>query len=329
METYINPVGYALAGFGRFCRNRLVPAFNRIEGSDIVALWKRNAVAAKHEAEDYGIPAGYSDFEAMLNDPDVEVVYVTSANSLHEEHAIAAAQAGKHVLCEKPLAITSESCKRIISACDQAGVKLMVAHNLRYSGAVKRLKQLTDTGDLGEIISATITFTYEVVKSPRSWVYDRQIAGGGALMDVGVHCIDTLRYLFGNVCEATGTITPPWMELAIEESARLVMTFECGTIGNVHCSYTEPYGNSLEILGTMGRARVERIAHPDIELDITVERKTGAEVIKVNTGNSYGKLISDFSAAIRGQKPVPIPGEEGLKNQQIIDAIYAHGCFRR
>lgn len=327
MEISLNPVGYALAGFGRFCRNRLVPAFNRIEGSDIVALWKRDTIEARKEAEKYGIPVGYSDFDALLNDPDVDVMYVTSANSKHEEHAIAAAHAGKHVLCEKPLAIAAESCKKIITACDQGGVKLMVAHNLRYSGAMKRLNQLIATGDLGNIISADITFTYEAVKSPRSWVFDRQIAGGGALMDLGVHCIDTLRYLFGSVCKVEGTITPPWTESAIEDSARLTMTFESGAIGNVYCSYTESYSNSLEVLGTEGKARVERFASPDMDLNITFEGKTDTELIKVNTGNTYGELITDFSEAIREQRPVPVPGEEGLKNQEIIDAIYAKGCF--
>ena len=231
-----DPVGYALAGFGRFCRNRLIPAFQRIEGSQIVALWKRDPQAAMQEAREYGIPRGYGDFAAMLNDPGVDVVYVTSANRLHEEQAVAAAQAGKHVICEKPMATSAAACSRIIAACQRAGVKLAVAQNLRYSGVLEQIKRWIDTGELGDIISASISFTYLASESPRSWVYDRAVAGGGALTDLGVHCIDSLRFLLGAIREVEGVVKPLLTEATVDESAWLHIAFESGSVGQIFCS---------------------------------------------------------------------------------------------
>ena len=164
------PVRYGLVGFGRFCQHRLIPAFSQIAGSKIVVLYKRDNRAAIQAAEEYKVEAGYGDLDALLGDPQVEAVYITSANSDHESQSIAAARAGKHVLCEKPLATSAAGCQRIIDACREANVCLMVAQTLRYSPAVLQLKKWLSEGRLGNIVRASAAFHYDGSQSPRTWL---------------------------------------------------------------------------------------------------------------------------------------------------------------
>ena len=316
------PIGYGLVGFGRFCRRRLIPAFQQIRGSKIVALQKRDPQEATREAENYGIPAGYSDVEALLSDPRVDAVYITSANCAHEEQAVTAAQAGKHVLCEKPLATSAEACQRMIDACRSAGVHLMVAQTLRFSPVVLQIKRWIEAGILGKIRTARATFTYLAQESPRGWVFDRDIAGGGPMMDVGVHCLDTLRFLWGEVEEIRAIVTPARTENSVEKSVEAILRFASGVTGSIFCSYEIPYESRLEVIGSHGKAYAEPFTLPWTDLDLHLERREESKCLTVHTGNMYGDLITSFSRAIRGLQPVAIPGEEGLANQRIIDAIY-------
>ena len=316
------PIGYGIAGFGRFAGNRIVPAVQHLTGSNIVALQKRSSNAAAASAEEYGIPRGYGSFEEMLRDPQVEAVYVTSANFLHEEQAIAAALTGKHVLCEKPMASNPEACLRIIDSCMQAGVKLMVAHNLRFSEPVKRIKSWIEEGVLGDIVSARMEFTFMGSQSPRSWIFDPDIAGGGALMDLGVHCIDTFRYLLGEIDEIQALLKPSSISPRIETTASLNLKFQCGAIGTVFCSYEAPYWNCLEILGSHGRAYIELFTVADSETSLRLCTSQSDEIFSLNVGNTHGELITSFSQSVRHDTPIAIPGEEGLRNQEIIDRAY-------
>ncbi len=319
----INPVKYCLVGFGRFCRQRLVPAFEKIQGSEIAAIQKRSTEEAEREAETFSIPAGYGDLNTMLRDADVEAVYITSANSVHTEQAIAAAHAGKHVLCEKPLAITSEECSRIIEACRKASVHLMVAQNLRFSGVIQQLKQLLSEDMIGKPVLVTMRFTYTGSESLRKWIYNRKLAGGGAATDLGVHCIDTLRYLLGEIAEVQADLKYTQEHPDVEETANVNLTFDSGVMGQIFCSYESPYWNSLEVIGTRGRAYTEMFAASNKSVDLLVDTNEGRQILTVNSGNTYGEVITHFSKAVRDNAPIPIPGEEGLRNQQIIEAIYA------
>jgi predicted dehydrogenase len=299
----------------------LIPAFQQIQHSRLVALYKRDPVQAQKTAKEFGIAAGYGDFSDLLKDPQVEAVYITSANGDHEWQAIAAAQAGKHVLCEKPLAPTAAACRNIIESCRHAKIKLMVAHTLRFSPAVIQMKQWIDEGRVGNIRLAQALFTYDGTKSPRRWLYDHKIAGGGALMDVGVHCIDTLRFLLGEVSQYSGIIEP--ITELVEQTALVSLRFASGALGGVFCSYQSPYRSRLEILGDKGWAWVDSFTLPWTEVPVHLE--TSAEIVdlKIATGNPYGALLDSFSQAIRDLGPNAIPGEEGFTNQTIIDGIYS------
>lgn len=321
-KSTAEPVRYGLVGFGRFCQNRLIPAFRQISGSTAVAIYKRDPNAAVQAANEFGIPVGYGNLEDLCSDPAVEAVYVTSANCDHEDHAISAARAGKHVLCEKPLATTAGGCRHIIDACRQSNVLLMAAHTLRFSPAVLRLKSWITEGKLGKIIRASATFHYDGKNSPRSWLYDRRIAGGGALIDIGVHCLDTLRFLLGEVEDFRVFLHPVPDQKTVEHSAEVALRFQTGVLGDIFCSYQIPYHSRLEILGERGRAYLEPFSIAWAKSKLCLETAEESDSLEMETGNAYGELIESFSRAIRGLEPIAIPGEEGLVNQEIIDAIY-------
>ncbi|RJP78017.1 MAG: gfo/Idh/MocA family oxidoreductase [Candidatus Zixiibacteriota bacterium] len=320
-----DPVGYGLAGFGRFGRNRLVRAFAELPGSRIEALSMRDPEAARREAAEHGLPAGYGDLDALLADPAVEAVYVISANADHEAQTLASARAGKHVLCEKPLAPTTQACRRMIRACREAGVLLGVAHNLRFSPAVLQIREWIEAGMLGRIVSAQAVFTYDGTKSPRAWLYDGRIAGGGALQDVGVHGLDTLRFLLGEAVEARGLRVPAGDP--VERTAETILHFASGALGRVLCSYESPYHSRLDVLGEKGRAWAEPFTIPWAEVHLRLETADETRDLTVATGNTFGPLIEGFSRAVRGRGPVPVPAEEGLRNAEIIEALYASGSF--
>lgn len=319
----IEPVRYGLIGFGRFCRNRLIPTFSQITGSKIVALYKRDPELAKVTAKEFNIAAGYSRLEDLLANPEVEAVYITSAHADHEAQAIAAAQAGKHVLCEKPLATSVAACRNIIEACRENRVLLMVGQTLRFSPLIEQMKSWIVEGRLGRVCYAQAYFAYDGTKSPRTWLYDRRVAGGGALMDVGVHCLDTLRFLLGEIAEIRGILSPPREVDPVERSAQIALHFASGTLGSVFCSYEHPYRSRLEIMGELGRAWVEPFTLPWADVTVHVETSEDSQSLRINTGNPYGALIESFSRSIRGPGAVAIPGEEGLRNLALIEAVYS------
>lgn len=290
-----------------------------------MALLKRDQAEAERQAAQYVISSAYARLDDLLNDPRIEVVYVTSANSLHEEHVIAAAEAHKHVLCEKPLATSAAACERMIATCHNHGVKLMVAQPLRYSGAILELKDLLDSGELGEIIAARASFTYDAAQSTRSWLWDPAVAGGGALLDVGIHCLDTFRFLFGEVRSVKSFVKSDLPPPSIEKTVLASLAFSNGILGEIFCSYEIPYSTEMEVLGSQGRVRIPSFTLPWQNVDMEITTQAGTIKRQVYTGNMYGALVESFSDAIRGIGPVSITGEEGLINLQLIEAIYASG----
>ncbi len=322
-HTTGSPIKYGIAGFGRFSQRRLVPAFNLLDSSRITAIQKRDQADADKSAATFNIPCSYGSYQALVNDPEIDAIYITSPNGLHLKQALIAAAAGKHILCEKPMATKAGDCRAIIQICKENRVKLMVAHNLRYSGVVNYLKAAIEENMIGRIRFARMNFTYNATGSPRSWIYDYDLAGGGALIDLGVHCIDTLRFLLGEIETIQSILRPSVIDHRIDDTASLNLTFESSVVGNIMCSYSMPYSNTIEIIGENGRISANGFSLSDTDVEVTVQTADDYQTVMIANGNTYGEMITAFTRAIRGLNPVAIPGEEGLKNQEAIDHIYA------
>ncbi|MFA6469355.1 MAG: Gfo/Idh/MocA family oxidoreductase, partial [Bacteroidota bacterium] len=186
-------VRYGIIGFGAFAERAILPAIRAAHNAEVVAVQKRSMDAARQKSQEHGIPHYFDSAEKLLASNDIDAVFIVSANSEHYRETLAAAKAGKHVLVEKPMAVSATQAKEMIRACNTAGVKLMVGHMLRFSPLIRRMKEIVQTGMIGEIIAAQSHFIYDVSMSKRHWVLQQEAAGGGPLFDIGIHCLDTIR----------------------------------------------------------------------------------------------------------------------------------------
>jgi xylose dehydrogenase (NAD/NADP) len=321
---------FGIIGFGIFAEKRLVPGFNGSKAS-IHAITKQRLDEARQKAEEYGIPRYFDDPAALLRDGDVDAVYIASPNNLHVEHVALAARNGKDVICEKPMATTIEDAISMARTCKQHGVHFMIAHCYRFAGSCIKIKELIDSGHLGEIEFIQTHFSFPAETSPRAWVFNKQIAGGGPIFDIGVHMVDLIRFLLsGKDLLAFKGFTrgfhqvnhPKW---DVEKSGSILMEFDGGTQASVSCSFDMPYLTSIEVHGTKRslNARYFTIVERDAELQLFTDKdfKGPEQTIVVNNGNFYNRMINHFVENIENHSPNRlVPGvEDGLLNQIVLN----------
>jgi len=310
-------------GFGLFAEKSLLPAIQQCNSVELVAITKRDRDEATAIASAHDIPAGYATDDLFLQDTDIDAVFVTSPNYLHCNHAEAALAAGKHVLVEKPMAINVAECESMISAANAADRQLMVAQCFRFNTTVNYIKSLIDDGQLGHLLSITCDFMSQGRESKRQWKYDKAVAGGGAAFDLGVHLVDTARYLVQSSIRSTSVAAEPASRPAdeVESIASFTISFESGTIARLTSAYEGPRHTYLEVYGSTGFVRAY-----DFNLlpaDVRVEGEIGSEAFSTMITNEdpYTKEMDAFAEAVLAGTPVPVPGEEGLENQRIIDMV--------
>jgi predicted dehydrogenase len=319
-------VRYGIIGFGGFAERVIATAILESPNSQLVALQKRSAAEAKAKAEKFNIPLVFSSAEELVRHSDVDAVFIASPNALHAEQTILAARAGKHVLVEKPMAMNSAEAQAMIDACKDNNVKLMVGHMVRFSPAIQWLKKLVKAETLGEIQYVRTEYVYNARFSKRKWLYDRKLAGGGPWFDIGVHCLDTMRYVLeDDVVSVRSHMHPTPTEERTEGTFIGALQFSKGTIGSITCSFEVSFGRSIfEIVGTEGTAALTDFTLSDRDVKIVITGgKNGApeppDVERIFVPNLYEREFTLFSDAILDNIESPIPGEEGLKNQLVLD----------
>jgi len=222
---------------------------------ELAALTDADPARLRQVAEKYGVARATTDLAELLSWDDVQVVYIGTPVYLHAEQAIAAAKAGKHILCEKPLALTASDCRRVMAAAEASGVKLAVGYMMRFHALHRRLKEIMDAGDLGQPVLARANFTCWYPEIPGAWRQDPKKGGGGALPDLATHCIDLLRWFLGevkSVCAYADTIT---FTYPVDDIATMILKFASGAHGVVEACFNIPDAASqyiLEVYGTKG-----------------------------------------------------------------------------
>jgi 1,5-anhydro-D-fructose reductase (1,5-anhydro-D-mannitol-forming) len=211
-----NKVRFGIAGFGLHAVKRLMPAFAIAEHSVVTALSRRNPVNARASAEQFGIPHSFTSTEDLARCPDVDAVFVATPDALHLHDVLAALKAGKAVLCEKPMAMNAGEVQQMIAAADAAGLLLGVAQIFRFEESTRRLRERIAVGNIGRPVLARAEFCYPGYESARTWITDPKLATGGPIADVGVHCIDALRFILNDEVSAVSCCA-----LAIPHAARI------------------------------------------------------------------------------------------------------------
>lgn len=317
-------IRYGIVGFGRHGVKRLLPGFALAKHSRVVALSRRDMSRARQSAAENNIQFAFDSVDALCNSPEVDIVFVTSPNSAHLPDVLAAVRAGKPVLCEKPMAMNAAECREMIAAAKSAKVQLGIAHCFRFEDSVNWIRDRVSAGRIGRPVLARADFGFWGVGHNRTWMSDPKIAGGGPIYDVGVHCIDTLRYVLQDEVTRVAAIARSDKESGgVEASAAMVLQFVSGTLANIASSFRTQYRTPIEIVGTQGEIRAVNgltVDHP-----ITMELVRDGKVVEtelLTNDMTYARQVDAFSIAVETGRPFEIPGEEGLRNQLIIDAAY-------
>jgi glucose-fructose oxidoreductase len=318
-------VRYAVVGQGWFAQEAVLPAFaNATDNSELAALVSGNAEKRQALAKKYKVPAhGYEEYGALLRSGAIDAVYIVTPNSKHREHAVAAARAGVHVLCEKPLADTSDACREMIEACESANVRLMTAYRLHFEEANLKAVEIAKSGQIGEVRAFGSVFTMKVEDDDNVRL-DAGL-GGGPLHDIGVYCINAARYILRAepaevAAFAANSGDPKFRE--VPELVAAVMRFPGGRLATFTCGFGESKVQEYRAVGTAGDLRLDpAYGHSgDLVHHLTVGGKTTTTTFRHR--DQVGPEVLYFSECVlTGRRPEP-DGWEGLADVRVIEALY-------
>lgn len=325
-------MGIAVVGLGRIAVNEMLPAFAQSKHAKPVALVSGDRAKALKIAHQYNIPESavldYKDYDRLANMPEVQGVYIALPNSMHAEYTVRAARAGKHVLCEKPMANSVAECQQMIEACRKAGKKLMIAYRSQYEPLDRALVKMVKDKKLGAL-KEFISVNSQNMGDPQHWRLKRALAGGGALPDVGLYCINAARFLSGEEPnEVIGNIwsTPGDARFReVEESCQFILRFPSGFMASCSTSYAAHKSQYFRLNGAEAWAEMNpAYAYHGLKLKVSrvVEGREQASDIGIEEKNQFTAELDHFAQCIQQNKDVHTPGEEGLQDQRIMEAIY-------
>ena len=308
-------IRWGVIGAGSVAQRRVMPAINSIGGCELGALMVRDIGRAEKLAQEFGAARCYDRVEALLDDPDLDAIYVSSPPSLHREHAVGAAERGRHVLCEKPMALATAECGQIIDACSSAGVHLEVCFVLRGWPIYHRVKEIIASGQLGQVVELRAHLAKWTPRKEGEWRLDPSLGGGGVLIDVGSHYMDLFRYLMGDFARVSAMTSSKVFDAGVEESAFMLFEFGCGAHGTIVATSAVPYaGNVLEIFGTKGALLLGK------ELKVVTE--AGETSGPAEFPDYYSGLLTHFCGCVESGGEPMASGTDGLKNVAAIQAAY-------
>jgi glucose-fructose oxidoreductase len=321
------PLGFAFVGLGGFCLNELLPHMHLCKYCKPVALVSGHPEKAKSVAAQYNIDPkniyNYDNYDSIKDNPDIDVVYIVLPNGMHAEYTIRAFKAGKHVLCEKPMANSVEECQQMIDAAKAAGKKLQIGYRMHWDSATLACIDALRKGEIGRI-QVIETATGFNIGDPTVWRLNRKLAGGGCLMDIGIYSLSAARYLSGE--EPTEVFAHTYQDTSdprfkeVEQNCDFQLKFPSGVLASCLSSYATNL-NRYEIHGSDGACLLEPgQAYTGVKLRINHGR--GYEPVDVTPVNHFASEMDGFAQALAGSAPFKATGEEGLQDMRIIEAIY-------
>lgn len=317
----------AIIGCGTITRLRHAPECKNNENITLCGFYDLNQERCKEFAEEYHTKA-YASFEEVLDDENVDGVIICTANRFHCEMTVKALEHGKHVMCEKPIAVTLEEAEKMIDAADKAGKFLMIAHNQRFDAVNKKLKEIADSGELGRIISFRTVFghggpeNWSVDKSKNTWFLDKKQAGLGAMGDIGIHKADLIHWLINDdIKYVMGKVltldkkTADGELIAVDDNAFCVLESETGIVGTLEASWSH-YGrctNGTYLYFEKGIVESDN----ELEEQITIIKKDGTRE-KFHIEEQESGMAEAFAYCIDNNVKPEIDGKEGWKALNIV-----------
>ena len=304
---------------------KVIPAMQQGHYCEIAAIASRELEKAKDAAVNLNIPKAYGSYAELLADPEIEAVYIPVPNHLHVPLSIQSLEAGKHVLCEKPIALNAAEAQKLLDVSQQyPELKIMEAFMYRHHPQIQMAKQMVEQKRIGEMRNVHTAFTYYNVDPDN--VRNKADIGGGGLLDIGCYCINLSRFLFGSEPKRLSATVEFDPELKTDRMASVVMEFETGT-ATFTCSTQLGDHKQAVILGTKGKILIENpfTPAPDVATHILHQVGEDAREHRFDDINHYTLQGDLFSLIIQQNKPVPVPLEDAVANMKVIDAVFESG----
>lgn len=315
---------WGILGCGNVAENKGGPPLYSVNDSELIAVMRRDQAKAEDFAMRHGAKRAYSDIDSLISDDEINAIYIATPPHLHCEQTILAASASKHILCEKPMAMSVSECQQMVEACSEAGVTLMLAYYRNHYPHIEKMKALMNQGAIGDIVLARINCTgyYNPTRADmKNWRIDPKISGGGVLMDIGSHRISLLQYLLGNISDVKGFAETLHLDAAVDDSTVFTLRFESGAHAVANINWNVGVGiDDIEVYGTTGYLKCS----PLNSGNLTIETKSDGvkELPETPLPHTHTGLVEDFVNHIRTGEPIRCTGELGLQTNAIIEEIY-------
>lgn len=319
--TMLKKLKWGIAGCGRFTEETFIPTAHLLRRSGINSIYSHSSKRAKAVADKFGISKSFDNFEQFLSS-DINAVYIGSANADHYEQVINAAKARKHILCDKPLAITSEQADEMVAVCRDNGVFLAVNYVYRFHPLVIKAKELIDGQFIGKLVSVTMNFNIDFPPG-NNFRYNKKLSGGGALRDLGTHVIDLMRYFGGEISEINGVVDNIIYKSEVDDFAAASVKFKSSGFGLFNVSYCNKKAfNRVEILGHRGAIYIEGlIGGRNVPSKLTILHEGEAKKAFRKRGNKQLHLLRAVqNSFLKGEYPA-VSGEDGLINLRLMEEL--------
>ena len=314
------PCNWGVLGAGFIANRAVIPAIQQTPDACVLAVASRDEQRATSTASKFAIERVYRDYQALLDDPDVQIVYIALPNHLHSEWTIRAAQAGKHILCEKPLAMNAAECDDMIRACQQAKVLLMEAVMYRFHPRMQALKHMLDAGEAGELrfIHAAFSFPFNAPTNYRAFPE----FGGGALLDIGSYCVNAARWLTGSEPRSISSGSS-YSHNAIDMSTSAVLELGDNLSAHIQCSFAAAEYQVIEVVGTSAAitAPLAFTAWKEDTTMLIVQRGSVFEQKVFAPVDPYRLMVQHFTECVLGRPALLYPPEDGKKTLEILDRL--------
>lgn len=341
-ESSERKIGYCVIGLGRIAMHFLDGARDSAH-SKVTALVSGHRDKAERIATQYGIPHEniytYEEFDRIAANKAIDAVYVALPNSMHAEYTIRAAKAGKHVLCEKPMAVTAADCVKMIDACKSANVKLMIAYRLHFEPTTLKALEIVRSGKIGQLQSMQGANGFNIARG--EWRYNKKLAGGGSLFDMGVYCVNAYRMFaaeepVGILAEVSTPQKDDERFKDVEENVSWVMRFPSGAIATGASTYGADMPGYYRLNGTRGWLQMDSYGYSGQHLTARYSgTEPGTPAITIDETNQekdpmqFVRQADHFSECILLNRTPQAPGEEGLADMRVIEAIYNSGASQK
>jgi glucose-fructose oxidoreductase len=328
-------LGYAIVGLGSYATQQIMPQFKNCDHARLVALVSGTPAKLERYGAEYGVPKthrySYADYDKIRSNPDIDVVYVVLPNSMHAEYSIRASQAGKHVMCEKPMAVSVAECEAMIAAARSANRKLMIGYRCHFEPHNLRAVELVKSGFVGR--PTLITAEHGFFAQPGQWRLDRPMSGGGSLMDIGIYSLNAARYLAGE--EPVELVATEWTNRKdprfrnVEDRIDFQLKFPSGIIANCVSSYSSGH-NAFRVTGTKGWVGMEpATSYEGQRLFARTDGDAQEVAVPLPRKSQFAVQLDHLPESVLTGIPLRASGEEGLRDMRLITAIYRSARERR